>query len=86
MANENKLELIVVVNGQPVTVEGNVHAPLRTVMEHALQQSGNSGQPLENWQLRDAGGQVFDASQKLEEFHFPPGTTLFLNLMAGVGG
>jgi hypothetical protein len=86
MESPEKILLNVIVNGHPVPVEGNVDAPLRTVVEHALEKSGNSGQPVENWELRDATGQVFDLSRKIGEFNFPAGTNLFLNLKAGVGG
>jgi hypothetical protein len=86
MPGQNEIELKVVVNGQPVVVKANVEAPLSTLIEHALNQSGNSGQPIGNWELRDASGQVLDPTRKIESFNFAPGTTLFLNLKAGVGG
>ncbi len=86
MPNPNELDLNIVVNGQPVTVKANIQAPLLTVIERALAQTGNSGQPIGNWELRDAGGQVLDPTRKISEFNFAPGTTLFLNLKAGVGG
>lgn len=86
MSSGNKVEIAVIVNGQPVPVEANVKAPLRTVVEHALQKSGNSGQPLENWELRDAAGNVLDLSKKVEEYGLTEGVKLFLNLKAGVGG
>ena len=84
--NEQKLSIIVVVNGQPVTVEGNVNAPLIPLIQHALNESGNSGQPAENWELRDAAGNVLDPTRKLAETGVVGGATLFLNLKAGVGG
>jgi hypothetical protein len=86
MPNSNEIDLNVVVNGQPVLIKANIQAPLRTVIEHALQQTGNSGQPIDNWELRDAGGQVLDPTRKISEFNFAPGTSLFLSLKAGVGG
>ena len=86
MPNPNEIDLIVVVNGQPTPVKGNVHAPLKTAIEHALKESGNSGQPIDNWEMRDAGGQILDPTRKIGDFNFPPGVTLFLNLKAGVGG
>lgn len=81
-----QIALTVVVNGQPTTVEASSEAPLHTVIPKALQQTGNSGQPPENWELRDAAGQLLDLAKKIEDFGFPPGATLFLNLKAGVGG
>jgi hypothetical protein len=86
MPKENKIDLIIVVNGQPVTVEANIHEPLQTAVRQALNDSGNSGQPIDNWELRDGSGQVLDLSRKIVDFHFQAGTRLFLNLKAGVGG
>lgn len=83
----NQIDIVVVVNGQPIPIEkANIHAPLRTVVVEALNKSGNSGQPPENWELRDASGQVLDISRKLEDYNIQPGAKLFLNLKAGVGG
>ncbi len=82
----NKIELTVVVNGQPTVVEGNLNAPLQTIIPRALDLTGNSGQPPENWELRDAQGTLLDTSKKIGSFHFTPDTRLFLNLKAGVGG
>lgn len=81
-----KLQLAIVVNGTPTVVEANSHAPLHTVIPKALDQTGNSGQPPENWELRDAAGTLLDGSKKIEDFHFPPDIRLFLSLKAGVGG
>lgn len=82
----NKLELLVVVNGQQTAVEVEPHAPLQTVIPKALEQTGNTGQPPVNWELRDAAGSLLDLSQKIEDFHFPADAKLFLNLKAGIGG
>lgn len=82
----NAQELVVVVNGQQTGVEAEPHAPLQTIIPKALEQTGNAGQPPANWELRDAAGSLLDLSQKIEDFHFPAGTTLFLNLKAGIGG
>lgn len=82
----NKINLTVVVNGQAFVVEGNLNAPLRTIIPRALEQSGNVGQPPENWELRDAQGTLLDTGKKIGSFDFTPETRLFLNLKAGVGG
>jgi hypothetical protein len=80
------IELIVVVNGQSTQVKANEEAPLLTVIEKALEQTGNTGQPSDNWELRNASGVELDIHKKVEDFHFESGTQLFLNLKAGVGG
>jgi hypothetical protein len=81
-----KIELTVVVNGQSTQVAANEEAPLLTVVEKALEQTGNTGQPADNWELRNSLGVDLDVHKKVEDFHFEPGTQLFLNLKAGVGG
>ena len=86
MPSKNQIQLTVVVNGEPTIVEANVEAPLRTVIPKALHQTGNSGQPPENWELRDTGGTLLELDAKVETFTFTPESRLFLNLKAGIGG
>jgi hypothetical protein len=84
--SKNKETLTIVVNGRPVEVEANEHAPLHSVIGKALDESGNAGQPKEQWELRDQAGALLDVNRKIGEFAFAAGVTLFLNLKAGVGG
>jgi len=86
MPQTNQIELNVVTNGHPTPVKTNVEAPVSTLIEHALQQSGNSGQPIGNWELRNASGQILDPTRKIEDFNLQSGATPFLNLKAGIGG
>ncbi len=86
MARKAKETLTVVVNGQPVEVEANENAPLRSVIGRALELSGNVGQPPENWELKDAAGNLLDPDRKIGDYHFPEGVKLFLSLKAGVAG
>lgn len=83
---DNKVQLAVIVNGVPTVVEANVNAPLETIIPRALEETGNTGQPPGNWELRDAQGTLLDTSKKIASFDFPPDVRLFLNLKAGVGG
>lgn len=83
---DHKKALTIVVNGQPVEIEANENAPLRSLVGRALELSGNVGQPPENWELRDAEGILLDLDKKIKEFSFPEGVKLFLNLKAGIGG
>lgn len=86
MANKNEITLTVVVNGRPTDVTENVKALLKAIIPRALEQTNTHGQPPENWELRDAAGVELPLDQPIESFNFPPGTKLFLNLKAGVGG
>lgn len=81
-----KTVLSIVVNGTTTLVERNDNAPLKSVIEEALEQTGNVGQPMENWELRDPNGNLLDPSQKIGSFDFPEDVTLFLSLKAGVAG
>ena len=81
-----KIDIAVVVNGEPTEVAANPKAPLKTVIPKALEQTGNTGQPPENWELRDGNGTLLDTSKKTETFGFSKEVRLFLNLKAGVGG
>jgi hypothetical protein len=83
---ENEVQLTIVVNGQPTLVRANRNAPLHTVIARALEQTGNAGQPPENWELRDTAGALLALDQKIRDFNFPADVRLFLNLKAGVGG
>lgn len=82
----NEHEIAVIVNGTPTLVKANVHEPLKSLIPKALEQTGNVGQPPDNWELRDAAGQLLDENKKIADFHFRPDVKLFLNLKAGVGG
>ncbi len=82
----DKETLTIVVNGQPTQVDANLNEELVAVIPKALEQTGNSGQPPANWELRDGGGNVLDTRDKVGSFHFAAGTALFLNLKAGIGG
>lgn len=79
----NTVTLTVVVNGQPTQISAEPNASVQSLVERALQQTGNIGQPPENWELRDASGNTIGPSRKVSEF---AGATLFLNLKAGIGG
>lgn len=81
-----KINLAIIVNGRPTVVEANENAPLHSVIGKALEQSGNQGQPPENWEFKDAQGAVLPGDKKIEDFHFPPNVTLYLDLKRGVGG
>ena len=81
-----KISLTVVVNGQPTVVDALDDAPLSTIIPDALRQTENSGQPPENWELRDADGNLLDLAKKIGDYGFPTKVRLFLNLKAGVGG
>jgi hypothetical protein len=82
----DKANFTIVVNGTPAEIEQNVHSPLSAVIERALSETGNVGQPPENWELRDEQGVLLEPGRKIESYGFAGAVTLFLSLKAGVGG
>jgi len=82
----DKVTLEVIVNGQSTMVEANDNAPLHSIIGHALAATGNSGQPPENWEIRNEGGVLLAPDEKIKDLHLTTGTRLFLNLKAGIGG
>ncbi len=81
-----QIELEIIVNGQATKVEANVSAPLHSVIGRALEQTSNSGQPPENWEMRNAAGDLLDLGAKIGTIGLIAGSRVFLNLKAGVGG
>jgi hypothetical protein len=86
MTNDKKQVLTIIVNGVPAVVQRNENAPLISAIERALTETGNVGQPIENWELRDGAGNVLDPHGKIGSYNFPDDIKLFLSLKAGVGG
>jgi hypothetical protein len=86
LANPNEFAVTVVVNGKPTPLTVNGNAQVRSIIPRALEESGNRGQPPDNWELRDASGQPIAVDQKVADSGIGAGSTLFLNLKAGVGG
>lgn len=92
MSNEHtrggaeKTRFTIVVNGTPAEIDQNVNSPLRAVIERALSETGNVGQPPENWELRDEQGVLLEPDRKIGSYGFASTITLFLSLKAGVGG
>lgn len=86
MPPPTSIELTIIVNGQPLQMSANPNQPLHSLIGRALAETGNTGQPPDNWELRDETGTLLDLSAKIASFGFAPGTKLFLSLKAGVGG
>jgi len=83
---DKKVTIVFVINGEDVTVEQNENAPLKAARDKALEQSGNTGRPFDEWEIRNEQGELLDPTAKIETFGFTDGVRLFLNLMVGAGG
>ncbi len=81
----DKVTISVIVNGRETVVEANAQAELMSVIARALEQTGNEGQPKENWELRGPSG-VIDPHIKVGDLQLPPNAKLFLDPKVGVTG
>ncbi|MCW2993821.1 MAG: hypothetical protein JWQ18_1316 [Conexibacter sp.] len=80
----HQINIVVVVNGQEAPISASPEAPLHSILEKALHETGNIGQGPDNWEFRDADGNPLDLGTKLGALG--AGARIFLNLKAGIGG
>jgi Protein of Unknown function (DUF2604) len=85
-SNEQKITLIFIINGENFSVEANVNAPLRAAVEHALAESGNTGRPANEWEVRDSSGVLLEISRSPKDLGLKNSARLFLSLRVGAGG
>ena len=81
-----KVEVVIVVSGQPERLKVKANERLEHVVREALKKSGNQGQPPSEWELRTEDGRLLDQSQTVAEAGIHSGMTLFLSPTAGAGG
>jgi len=83
---DRHLDLVVVVSGVATPVRVNVNERLEQVVREALRESGNAGQPPEQWELRRESGEPLDQSLRVGDAGLTDGATLTLQPRAGAGG
>jgi hypothetical protein len=84
--SKNKVTLIFIINGVNATVEANIHEPLKTARNKALEESNNTGRPADEWQIHTEDGVLLDADKKIEELGLADEARLLLSLTIGAGG
>jgi hypothetical protein len=83
---DQKIQLVFIINGANFPLETNINAPLKEAVVRVLSESGNTGRPPAEWQVRDANGVLLEMERKVKDFGFSNGTRLFLSLGVGAGG
>lgn len=86
MSNDKKVDLKVIVSGKEVVVSTNTNAPLRSVAEKALHDTGNVGQDLSRWEMTTPAGVVLNFDAKVGDAGLKNDDTVLLNPRAGVTG
>jgi len=84
---QSKDHVIVVVNGVETAVNVHGNPSLTQVVTDALAQTNNTGQPVENWELRGPdSAPIADLAIKFKKLGLTEAQNLYLNLRAGIGG
>jgi len=83
---DQKITLTIIVGTVPTTVETNANAALASVIEKALNEAQQIGQPPDQWELKDEPGNVLEPQKKPSDYGLLNGATLYLSLKAGIGG
>lgn len=83
---DQKIQLIFIINGANFPLEVDLNETLESAVARALAESGNTGRPPSEWQVRDSNGVLLETQRKLKDFGFSNGTRLFLSLAVGAGG
>jgi hypothetical protein len=78
----NQIDLNIIVNGKPFTVEANINEPLKAEIPKALVAAGQQGRQNEDWQLK-LNGNALPLDAKIKDLGLTSGITLFLTLEAG---
>ena len=82
----NQRSLMFVVNGKSTTVEKvNINQPLHVAAQKALDQTGNTGRPLEDWLIKYNDIDL-NLKSKVEDLNFPENSKIFLSLKSAEGG
>lgn len=84
---DNKIILVFIINGQDFALDDvNIKAPLHVAVHKALKDSGNTGRPFDEWEVRDASGALLETNRTPQELRLTNGSRLFLSLKVGAGG
>jgi hypothetical protein len=86
MSKSPNIDVQIVVSGQTITIRTNLNQTVEHLVREALKESGNRGQPADQWELRTSDGALVDQSIKVEAAGIVGGVTLYLSPRAGAGG
>jgi Protein of Unknown function (DUF2604) len=78
--------LVFIINGQDFPLHADPRSPLAIAVQRVLSESGNTGRPPEEWEVRDAGGVLLETNRTPDELKLRNGARLFVSLKVGAGG
>ncbi len=81
------IPIVFIVNGEDVEVEcPSPRTPLYLARTIALEDSGNTGRPSGEWDIRTEAGDEISATLRLMDADIRRGARMFLSLGVGCGG
>lgn len=86
MSGPKKIGITFVIGGEPTEVRAKPDEQLLSLLEKALKQSENTGQPADAWQVTDEPGNPLDVTKTLLELGIQDGAVLLASLKAGAAG
>lgn len=84
--HKRSFTLIFIINGQDYSIQVDTQLPLAIAVQQVLQESGNTGRPAEEWEVRDSAGALLETSRSPHALGLHNRTRLFLSLKVGAGG
>ena len=73
-----------IVNGYPANISVRRDATLSDIVKKVCKETGNTGQPVEEWELHDATGVPLPLHHRARTLK--DGARLFVNVRSGIGG
>lgn len=86
MSKESKILLTFIVKGAPYKNDFALGEPMEAIITQVLEKTGNVGQNVANWTLKDEQGITLPLKQHLRDYNFENGTVLYLETKVGGGG
>ena len=80
------IKLVFIINGQDFLIDADDGAPLLEAVQKALAESGNTGRPAEEWEVRDVNGVLLESHRTPKALGLHNKARLFLSLKVGAGG
>jgi Protein of Unknown function (DUF2604) len=78
--------LIFIINGQDYPTRVDPRLALSIAVHQVLKESGNTGRPAEEWEVRDASGVLLETNRSPHDLGLHDRARLFLSLKVGAGG
>lgn len=82
----HELDLVFIVGGEPHGIKAKPTDKLREVLERVLAETEHVGRPVDDWQVTDVPGHVFDLGSTLAALGIHDGMELVASLKTGEAG